>query len=463
MKKVDLHRKIYSDLTKWSNSSNRKPLLLLGARQVGKTYSIKKFANQYFKNKFIYINFMTNLEYKNILENKKDPKEIIEILSIYFRCNINKDWLIIFDEIQELPHMRTSFKLFNELYKEYRIIGLGSYLGNELNNNKEGFPVGQVDILHMNPLDFEEFLKSIELKNLINDNEIIKNDIHHVFLINKVKEYMVVGGMPEVVITFLKTNSNLIEANRIKQNLLFGYKSDITKYINGNVDKLKAIMVFDNIHSFLMKENKSFTLSLINKNARYRDYENALNSLMATNIIIKTNSLRNNSMILPMNQNISNFKIFYLDVGFITFLSNLNYSLLWKTKNNSSTISYTKGAIGENYVVQQLLNKINRDFLVFYTFIKNGIKYEIDLIIEDILGNIIPVEIKNTKNFKCKSLDEYIKKYNPKYAIIFSFEVFKIILAPNQITKIFYIPLYLIHKLPFEMNKIKIEDLLKWK
>lgn len=456
---MNLYRKIDLELSKWNNSINRKPLLLLGARQVGKTYSVKNFATKYFTNKYVYINFMLNAEYKQILNNKTDPKEIIETISIYLKKEITKDWLIILDEIQEIPNVRTSFKLFNEHYNEYHIIGLGSYLGSELHNDKEGFPVGKVDILHMYPLDFEEYLQCINQKLLFDNIANKKNKNHiHSMMNEELKNYLVLGGMPEVISTFLQTN-DVYQATKIKDDIYKGYYFDITKYLLGNTNKLKATTIFEQIITFLMKENKVFILSNIEKDARYREYEQSLMSLVKANLIMKINNLNNNSSTLVINQKESSFKLFYADLGFISLQTNTNKTLLWsETANN--TIAFTKGAIGENYLVLQLVSKMNHNNICFYTFNDSGRKYEIDLMIEDIHMNIIPVEVKLREKFTIKSLEKYISTFKPKYAIIFSLNRFNVTLHNNGITKMLWIPLYMVPTLKFEINRLLIDDLL---
>ena len=441
-----MKRKIDKYLLIWKEKKDRKPLILLGPRQIGKTYSVEKFANDNFLEK-IYINFMDNNEIKELLKDQTSPKIIIEIISSFFQItNLNKI-IFIFDEIQEAPSIKTSLKMFCEQYPEIAIISLGSYLGNIV--DKASFPVGKVDILFMKPMDFEEFLWAKNQHELINHfEEQLKKlqpieEIKHKLAIKHFFDYLIIGGMPKALKAYIFTD-DLVEANLTKENIIFGYTSDIAKFIDYNTDKIKAMNIYDNIQRFLINENRRYKLSEINKNARYRDYQSAMTSLIKSNVIIKVNSTKNAISPLIMHENDSSFKLYFNDVGMLSTKLRVNKSML-----GNENYGNIKGAMFENYFVQELLNRV--ETINYYAFMLNGNRYEIDFILENSDGNIVPIEIKSGNIYKSKSLNKFMElHYNIKHGIIFSQKNY----SYDEKNRVMTIPIYL-------LSFIKVDKLVK--
>lgn len=454
-----LKRNLNNQLSNWLNSSQRKPLLLIGARQVGKTFSVLEFAKTHFNDNYFYVNLMINNDLKEKLKNINDPQQIIHTLELYFQKTIDHNSLIIFDEIQELKNIRTSFKFFYEEYSNIKIIGLGSYLSNALLNDQEGFPVGKVDTINVYPLTFYEYAinANLLLEKNINDNNF--DEITRNYLFSLWKDYCVVGGMPEVVKNYL-TNQNINQINNIKHELYSNFINDITKQIDNRIDKNKAIFIFENIISFLAKENKTYSLSIIDKNARYRDYENALLYLLKTHLVNEVRCL--DKIQFPfLNQVLnSKFKLFYLDLGFISYLLNIDQNDLFQKENES--INNYRGSIGESFVINEIKTKLIRsNNLYYYKFINNGISYEIDLILSDVNNKAIPIEIKTSTKAKAKSLFNLLKlNFEIEYALYFSTNS-EIQVVNYQNTKIIYLPIYMISFLRIENDKLDINKILK--
>lgn len=450
-----MERLITKKLIEWSKDKYSLPLFVIGARQIGKTYSVLKFAQIHYKDKYIYLNFLERNKEYELLKNTNSPKEIIETLRIIKNENINESWLIIFDEIQEMKNIRSSLKHFVEQDLNYKIICLGSYLGNIL-NDKESFPVGKIQTLKMYPMNFEEFLMARKQNNIIqkikdclNHKTIMENNYNDA--INQMLiEFMLVGGMPKVLDQYLK-NNNTLETNKIKEELMESYKSDIIKYINNNSDKLKCQTIYENISNFLAKQNNKFKLTNIDNAARYLNYENAIKSLLITRIAYKINNLETFSAPIKTHIKESEFKIYYNDPGFITNIFGLNQEILL----NNNDYANIRGSLFENYVLSELVQKIDIQSIVYFAFRdKNKNPYEIDFCIEDIKGDLIPIEVKSNKSFKTKSLDFLLKTKEISTSIILSMKNFN-----YENPKKIKIPLYALSFLEFENNRINIEKI----
>lgn len=471
---MQIYREKLDYLLEWKDKKEFKPLLILGSRQVGKTYLVKEiFANQYYKDKYVYINFLEDEEIKRRLKDKLNPKNIIDEISFYYKKKIENDWLIIFDEIQELPNIRTSFKGFNEIYKnKYKIIGLGSYVANMLIDDKVGYPVGQTETLMINPVSFKEYLYSNGYDWIFDDikKQLItflkepiesfqlNNFSYHNGLIEELKNYLLVGGLPEVLKEYIN-NKDLLKAKEKRIEIYSNYVNDINKYLTYNKShQIKAKLLYENIINFFVKQNNTFILSSIDKNARIRDYKIPLKLLMITSLIYKINNLKNpNVNIINSNINESEFKLYYNDLGIINNTRNIFYKDFWDSTGVDSNI---KGSLGENFVLSELANKMiktdnNIDTLIsYYRFNSNNKYYDIDFLTLDNCNNLIPIEVKTTeKNFSKSSLNLYIKKFKPKYAIVFSFKDFNKYLQENTI--VFNIPMYAIGFLEFEYGVLK--------
>ena len=400
------------DLIKWKNKKARKPLLLYGARQVGKTYLVKEFAKKYFKD-IIYVNFETNDIIGKIIDENISPEYIIKNLEIAFNKKIDKDnTLIFFDEIQKNTRALTSLKYFYEDAKEYYVIGAGSLLGIHINKKDFSFPVGKVEFLTIYPLSFEEFLINTDnylllekIKECFEKNEQMPNLLHEKAL-NLYYDYLTIGGMPEVVQEFISSNST-INAIDYQKAILESYKNDITKY-SETTDAPKIIATFDSIPVQLAKENKKFQYKLVQKGGTSSIFGESINWLVNAGIVnrcVKTKI----GIPLKMYEELDSFKLYMNDVGLLTNLSEFPIYLI---KNREAVNETMIGMLTENYVASSLkCNGLNLNYW------KNEFDSELDFILQSKKGLIIPLEVKTSVHTKSKSLNNYLKEYNPKYGI----------------------------------------------
>lgn len=400
------------DLISWKNSKNRKPLLLYGARQVGKTYLVKEFGSKYFKD-IIYVNFETNDIVSKLIDKDITPSYIIKNLEIVFNKKIDKDnTLIFFDEIQKNTRALTSLKYFCEDASEYYVIGAGSLLGVHINKKDFSFPVGKVDFLNIYPLSFEEFLINTNnslLKDSIEDcykNNKKLSDLMHNKALELYFDYLCIGGMPEVVDTYIKTNST-VNAIDYQKGIIESYKNDITKYADSK-DAVKIISTFDSIPNQLAKDNKKFQYKLIQKGGTSTIFGNSINWLKNAGIVnecIKTKI----GVPLKMYEELDSFKLYMNDVGLLTNLSEFPIYLI---KNREAVNETMLGMLTENYVASSLkYNDLNLNYW------KNDYESEVDFILQSQRGLIIPLEVKAGNHTKSRSLNNYMQEYNPKYAI----------------------------------------------
>ncbi len=401
------------DLISWKNNSKRKPLLLYGARQVGKTYLIKEFGKSYYENT-IYVNFETNLIAKEIIETDIDPKNIIKQLEIIFNQRILKEkTLIIFDEIQENPRALTSLKYFYENEPDYHIIGAGSLLGVHIKRKNYSFPVGKVDSLTIHPMDFEEFLIVTENEFLVDE---IKRCFHSDQQMNKLlhekaltlyNDYLTLGGMPEVIDVYLKENS-MISAIDIQSKIISDYKNDITKYAESNNESNKIIATFDSIPNQLAKDNKKFQYKLVKKGGSSSIFGDSIHWLVNAGITMQCYKTKI-GVPLKMFEQLESFKLYMNDVGLLTNLSNFPIYLI---NNREAANEMMIGMLTENYVASNF--KFNGLNLHYW---QSEYDAKIDFILQSKKGNIIPVEVKSKTNTHSRSLNSYINEFEPKYSI----------------------------------------------
>ncbi len=407
-----MKRTAMKDLISWKNSKNRKPLLLYGARQVGKTYLVKEFGSKYFKD-IIYVNFETNDIVSKLIDKDITPSYIIKNLEIVFNKKIDKDnTLIFFDEIQKNTRALTSLKYFCEDASEYYVIGAGSLLGVHINKKDFSFPVGKVDFLNIYPLSFEEFLINTNnslLKESIEEsykNNKKLSDLIHNKALELYFDYLCIGGMPEVVDSYIKTNST-VNAIDYQKNIIESYKNDITKYADSK-DAVKIIATFDSIPNQLAKDNKKFQYKLIQKGGTSTIFGNSINWLKNAGIVnecIKTKI----GVPLKMYEELDSFKLYMNDVGLLTNLSEFPIYLI---KNREAVNETMLGMLTENYVASSLkYNGLNLNYW------KNDYESEVDFILQSERGLIIPLEVKAGNHTKSRSLNNYMQEYNPKYAI----------------------------------------------
>lgn len=407
-----MYRKIMEKLLEWKNDKDRKPLILRGARQVGKTYIIKQFGNENYEG-IAYFNFDHDTELYNLFENTKDPIRILEQLAfIYGKAIIPEKTLIVFDEIQECPNALNALKYFEEEANEYHIISAGSLLGIRLSHTS--FPVGKVDFLDMYPMTFTEFLEADGQKNLVDYMASIKEiqNIPNIFfdrLSEKLKAYLIIGGMPEVVKSWVQ-EKDMEKVNKIQQNILRAYESDFSKHTS-NVEANRISIIWNSIPSQISKENKKFLYQVAKEGARAREYESALNWLKDANIVNKIYNVTKPSMPLISYNDLAAFKIYINDVGLLRRMTNLDSKVVVE---GNKLFEEFKGALTENYVLQTLIAVGLNPY--YFTF-EN--RYEIDFILQ-YKNEIIPIEVKSSENINNASLKAYNEKYNPKMRIRFS-------------------------------------------
>lgn len=400
------------DLVLWKNSKNRKPLLLYGARQVGKTYLVKKFGERYFKD-VIYVNFETNDIIGKMINENISPKHIIKNLEIIFDKVIDKDnTLIFFDEIQKNTRALTSLKYFCEDEPEYYVIGAGSLLGVHINKKEFSFPVGKVDFLTIYPLSFEEFLINTnnsllveKIKECFKANSAMPELIHKKAL-DLYYDYLSIGGMPEVVKEFINTGS-IINSIDYQRDIIESYKNDITKYSESSYAP-KIIASFDSIPVQLAKDNKKFQYKLVQKGGTSTIFGDSINWLVNSGIAIKCTKTKI-GVPLRMYEELDSFKLYMNDVGLLTNLSEFPIYLI---KNREAVNETMIGLLTENYVASSLkYNNLNLNYW------KNDYNSELDFILQSEKGVIIPLEVKTSNHTKSRSLNNYIKEFNPKYSI----------------------------------------------
>ena len=407
-----MYRKIMQNLINWKNDKNRKPLILRGARQVGKTYIIKQFGEENYDG-IAYFNFDHDTELYQLFENTKDPQRILEQLSfIYGKSIIPGKTLIVFDEIQECPNALNSLKYFEEEANEYHVICAGSLLGIRLSHTS--FPVGKVDFLDMYPMTFSEFLMADNCENLIEYmNSITKiENIPEVFfnrLSEKLKAYFIIGGMPEAVNSWTK-EKNLEEVNKIQKNILIAYESDFSKHTT-NIEANKISIIWNSIPSQISKENKKFLYQVAKDGARAREYEGAVNWLRDANVVYKIYNITKPSIPIKSYNDLSAFKLFVNDIGLLRKMTDLDSKIIIE---GNKLFEEFKGALTENYVAQALTSL---GFNPYYFSFDN--RYEIDFIIQN-KNEIIPIEVKSSENVNNTSLKVYNEKNNPKIRVRFS-------------------------------------------
>jgi len=400
---------MYSELLAWKSRKQRKPLILQGARQVGKTFIIKEFGQNEYE-RVAYFNFEEDPGLMEFFEGSLDPFSIIEKLSIASGTKITpEETLIILDEIQEAPAALTSLKYFCESASEYHIIASGSLLGILLGQERS-FPVGKVNILHLYPLSFLEFLSGIGkplLREMIqNKNDFTKLDNKfHQELLSDLKMFMFIGGMPEAVNQY-RESRDLDLVRQVLQEILQGYESDFAKHTS-KTEAIKLSQVWKTIPGQLAKENKKFMFSDVKKHAQARDYNEAIEWLLKCGFIHK--SYRVHVPELPLSSYIEEnvFKLFRLDTGLLAAMFNISAKTIVE---GNDLFSRYNGAFTENYIAQELI-KNGFSQLYYWT---SGNKAEIDFLLP-YQEHVYPLEVKSGFNARSKSLRIYYDKYQPDF------------------------------------------------
>ena len=428
-----MQRTAIKKLKEWKDEKNHKPLIIEGARQVGKTWLMKEFGKLYYE-QVVYLHFDNNPELAAVFENDYKIPRLIESFEILSGIKINPDnTLIIFDEVQECPRALTSLKYFNENAPEYDIVAAGSLLG-LMHHEGTGFPVGKVSFLNLYPMDFFEFARALGEERFIELIE--KKDFQMIKIFNNefeklVKMYCYIGGMPEVVQDFIN-NHDYKRVREIQKTILASYENDFSKHVPTNtVEKIR--MLWQTIPSQLAKENKKFIYSAIKTGARAKEYELALLWLKDVGLVYQVNRIKKPDLPLIAYQDFEAFKLFVVDVGLLSALTNLDVkTILEKTQ----IFEEFKGAIAEQYVYQQL--KSANDDMPIYYWSNDSSRSEIDFVIQ-LDGYVIPVEVKAEKNLKAKSLKNFIQEYKSEKSVRTSLADYK--LNDNNL---YDIPLYAI-------------------
>ena len=407
-----MYRYITEKLTFWKNSEYRKPLILRGARQVGKTYILKKFGEENYDG-VAYFNFDHDENLYNLFTNTKNPKRILEQLAfIYGKAIIPGKTLIFFDEIQECPNALNSLKYFQEEANEYHIVCAGSLLGIRLSHTS--FPVGKVEFMTLYPMTFSEFLIADNCENLVEYMNTVEKpenlpEIFFNMLEEKLKAYFIIGGMPEVVNSWVN-EKDMERVNAIQDAILKSYESDFSKHTT-NTEANKISLIWNSIPSQLAKENKKFLYQTIKEGARAREYENALNWLNDANLINKVYNVNKTDLPLKAYNDLSCFRIYMNDVGLLRRMANLDSKIVIE---GNRLFEEFKGALTENFVLN-MLNAKYENVPNYFTFDR----YEIDFIIQH-RNNIIPIEVKSGINTNNSSLTKYNEKYKSDISIRFS-------------------------------------------
>jgi predicted AAA+ superfamily ATPase len=426
-----MNRSLIDEMIVWKNSKNRKPLIIQGARQVGKTWLMKEFGEREFE-QIIYLNFEGSSRLRNLFSIDFNIDRIITVIEIETNQKINpENTLLIFDEIQEVEKGLTALKYFYEQAPQYYIVSAGSLLGISMQKNNS-FPVGKVDFMRLYPMSFIEFLDNSDNQNLAEQLQ-NKNwdvlDLFHERLTELLRLYYFIGGMPEVVANYIE-NKDLEIVRSLQQKLLIGYENDFAKYApNEIVPKIK--LVWNSLISQLAKENRKFIYGQIKKGARAKDFETAINWLVDAGLVLKINRIEKPTLPLNAYTDYDAFKLFLLDVGLLNAIGNLDQKIL--LEKNQILTEY-KGALTEQFVCQQLIIKTG-----LYYWSSNNTA-EIDFILQN-KNEVIPIEVKAEENLKSKSLKLFVEKFENKNAIRTSMSKYR---KENWITNI---PLYAIETL----------------
>lgn len=403
-----MYRYAINDLIVWKKSLNHMPLIIKGARQVGKTWLMQEFGKTQYE-KVAYISFDSNPRLDTLFKKDFNIKRLIDGLNIEVGFNITpKDTLIIFDEIQENPLALTSLKYFCENAPEYDIVAAGSLLG-VAHHKGTGFPVGKVEYLNLYPLSFKEFLLAMnenQILGIIDKNDFEMQKVFKERIIDLLRRYCYVGGMPKAVLSFSQEQDyNLVR--KIQRNILSDYESDFSKHIPPEqVERTR--LLWNAIPSQLVKENKKCMYGKIKQGARAKDFEIALNWLIDSGLVHKVSRVTEPNMPLKAYEDVSAYKLFLLDVGLLGAMTNLDSRSLLE---NDKLFNDYNGAITEQYVLQEF--KTIGEIPVFY-WASN--KAELDFLIQ-YQNNIIPVEVKATINLQAKSLKSFRQKYEPKISV----------------------------------------------
>ena len=435
-----MKRDILLKLENWKNSSERKPLILTGARQTGKTWAIQEFGKTKFKDT-AYIMFEKNENMRKLFDGSLSPKDLLPFLQAESGETITPETLLIFDEVQAVPNAITSLKFFQEQMPELFIIASGSALGIVMHGNFS-FPVGKVDRLHLYPMSFSEFLQAMDeehLAELLQTETPEKLNIFHEKFDRYLKQYFFVGGMPEVVAEYA-TNQNFDKVRKIQKKILKDYDADFAKYATPLL-ATKIRMLWNSIPQQIAKENKKFVYGAVKSGARARDFETTIQWLLDSSMIHKINRVSTPKSPLKFYEDFDAFKLFISDVGLLGAMTN---TLPKQIVEDDSIYTEYNGAMGEQFVCQEL---IANELPTLFYWSREDSKQEIDFMTENEQG-IVPIEVKSNTNLTANSFKEFMKNYHSQLGIKISGLPYK----ENE--RVINLPLY---------NTLKIQSILTHK
>lgn len=406
-----MDRKIMNELVLWKNKANRKPLILQGARQVGKTWIMKEFGRKYYSY-VAYVNLDHNTHMKESFEKDYDVERILEDIGIETRTKIIPgETLIILDEIQEIPVALSCLKYFCENASQYHIMAAGSLLGVAMHKGIS-YPVGKVNVLTMHPLSYVEFLEALGEKELAKYCMQWESDKQETFrdkYISLLKKYYFIGGMPEAVMTYLEER-DYAEVRNVQKTILMLYENDFSKHIDNRTELERTRMIWNAIPMQLAKENKKFFFGQIKKGARSADFEVSIQWLIDCGLVHKVYCVEKPGMPLKAYTNFSSYKLFMMDVGLLGAMADLDAESL--LEGNRIFMEF-KGALAEQYVHQQIVSTTS--FTPYY-YSNSQSRNEIDFLLQ-IKSNVVPLEVKAEENLRSKSLKAFVDKFQPRCAV----------------------------------------------
>ncbi len=404
-----MYRQKIEELIRWKNNPRRKPLIMRGARQVGKTWLLREFGKLYYK-QTVYINFENTTELRSVFEQDFDVNRIIKMFQTYARITIDTDTLIILDEIQTVPKGLTALKYFCEDAPQFHIVVAGSLLGMGLHGSIS-FPVGKVNFIDLHPMNFREFLiasQEAPLVDALTNQDWTTINIFSNRLIEHLRTYFFTGGMPEVVETYIETG-NFDQVRQVQKEIIRDYENDFSKHAPSNILS-RLFMVWQSIPSQLAKENKKFVYGVIREGARAKDFELAIQWLEECGILLSCHRVKEPRMPLVAYQELSIFKLFVLDVGILSAMAGLDQHTLLQGNN---IFTEFKGALTEQFVMQQL-HALDIDYIGYWTNERSTA--EIDFLVQT-HGNVIPIEVKSEENLRAKSFKLFCEKHSPTHAV----------------------------------------------
>ena len=440
-----MDRLALNDLIEWNNNKFRKPLIVWGARQVGKTYLILElFAKQYYPDNYLYIDFKYEDEIRDFCFETANAQKIIEFISLQKDIDINENTLLIFDEVQECPNIISALKYFCQNYREIPVIATGSMvrvkLQREVSNKQFLFPVGKIDQINIFPMSFDEFLLNANhnlykaVLNAYNEKKPLSNQIHEMAL-DYVYKYLLVGGMPEVVDVYLNGGS-LLDSQRILKTLYENYLSDMELYQASRESIVRSRLLFENIYKELNKEAKNFSPGLLKENSKTRDYYSAINWLSMAHIINQSFQLKEHVSMPLIQENESYFRLYLNDIGMFSYQSDIN-AASFLSNDRENVLS---GIFYENFVANEL--KVKGHNLFYW---KGKDSAELEFIVES-NNKLYPIDVKKNKG----SLNS-LKKFSDHNKFEFAIKVSRNNYGYNETQKLLTVPFYFV---PFMANDL---------